>query len=117
MISSLGFMFTFASYSVAICSVGSLLNWYVSKVTSLKGMFKNYGSGADTIVLNLSGWNISSVTDMTDMFNNFAVKCLDITITIPKTSGSLTNTTDKFYGSSSSVYAELANRRTFTLAT
>ena len=106
-------MFVFAGYSVAICSVGSLLNWYVSKVTSLKGMFKNYGSGADTIVLNLSGWDTSKVTDMTDMFNNFAVKCLDITITIPNKSGSLTNTTSKWYGASEDVYVT----GSFTLAT
>lgn len=110
-------MFAFASYSVAICSVGSLLNWYVSKVTSLKGMFKNYGSGADTIVLNLFGWNTSSVTDMSSMFNNFAVKCQAITITIPNKSGSLTNTTSKWYGSSDSIYAAPPRGRTFTLAT
>lgn len=116
MISSLGFIFAFAGYSVATWSVGSLSNWDVSKITSLKGMFKNYGSGANTIVLDLSGWNISSVTDMTDMFFSAGMNAITCSVKIPKNTGSLSSTTDKFYGSSDSVYASPPSGKSFTLA-
>lgn len=79
-------------------------------------MFKNYGSGADTIVLDLSGWNISSVTDMTDMFFSAGMNATTCSVKIPKNTGSLSNTTDKFYSFSDSIYAESLSGKSFTLA-
>lgn len=116
MISSLGFIFAFAGYSVATWSVGSLSNWDVSKVASLKGMFKNYGSGEDTIVLDLSDWNISSVTYMSSMFNNAGFYANNWLVQMPNLSGALENSESKFYGASDSVYAEPPSGKGFTLA-
>ena len=90
-----------------------LSNWNTSKVTNMSHMFEEFFRSVDWMSLNLSGWDTSKVTNMTYMFNNFAVKCLNITITIPNKSGSLTNTTSKWYGANSNVYYE----GTFTLAT
>lgn len=115
MISSLGFIFAFAGYSVATWSVGSLSNWDVSKVASLKGMFKNYGSGEDTIVLDLSDWNISSVTYMSSMFFSAGMNATTCFVKIPKNTGSLSNTTDKFYSFSDSIYAEPLSGKSFAL--
>ena len=91
---------------------GNLSNWNTSKVTNMSHMFEGSFRGIEGISLNLSGWNTSNVTNMTDMFKSFAVKCFNITITIPSKSGSLTNTTSKWYGANSNVYYE----GTFTLA-
>ena len=44
---------------------GPIGDWDVSKVTSMKNLFKDAGS----FNKNLSEWNVSNVTDMTDMFS------------------------------------------------
>ena len=111
-------MCSYAGYSAKIFSL-NLSNWDTSNVTEMQSMFfKAGGNSAIKISLNLSGWNTSKVTNMSSMFSGLCghvdVRC---TIKIPKNTGSLNNTTDKFYGSSSSVYAEPPSGKSFTLAT
>ena len=79
-------------------------------------MFYEAGSSATTFNLNLSNWNTSSVTDMSYMFYKAGSRATTWSVIIPKTTGSLTNTTSKWYGSSESVYGKPDNGKSFTLA-
>ena len=93
-----------------------LSNWNTSKVTDMKRMFSNAGYSATTFNLDLSNWNTSQVTKMGSMFNAAGSNATTWTVKIPSTTGSLTNTTSKWYGSSESVYAEPCSGKSFTLS-
>ncbi|MDO4369588.1 MAG: BspA family leucine-rich repeat surface protein, partial [bacterium] len=80
-------------------------NWDTSKVTNMRYMFSLAGQNTRTINLDLSGWDTSKVTDMSSMFSNAGFYATPWTVKIPSTTGTLTNTTSKWYGSSESVYA------------
>ena len=67
-------------------------------------------------LLNLSNWDTSKVTDMSSMFYYPGYNATTWSVTIPKTTGSLTNTTSKWYGSSDSVYETPTIGKSFTLA-
>ena len=94
-----------------------LSSWDTSKVTNMSSMFYAYASGADAVDLDLSGWDTSKVTNMSGMFTDFARKVQSISLIIPSKTGSLVNTTSKWYGASSSVYADPGTWASFTLAT
>ena len=118
-VTSMGSMFSSAGNSSTTWDIGDLSNWNVSNVTSMMSMFSGAGSNATTFTLNLSNWNTSSVTSymgLSLMFYETGSKATTWSVTIPKTTGSLTNTTSKWYGSSESVYASPPNGRSFTLA-
>ena len=109
-------MFSGVGYSAPTFNL-NLSNWNASSVTNMRYMFDSAGYSATTFNLNLSNWNTSSVTDMRDMFSEAGSKTTtNWSVTIPKTTGSLTNTTSKWYGSSSSTYASPLSGKSFTLA-
>ena len=67
-----------SNMTVAESKYGPIGDWDVSKVTSVKNLFKDaasFGENMDSIILqsNLSKWNVSNVTDMTDMFSGHSV--------------------------------------------
>ena len=118
-VTSMGSMFSSAGNSSTTWDIGDLSNWNVSNVTSMMSMFNGAGSNATTFTLNLSNWNTSNVTSymgLSLMFYETGKNATTWSVTIPKTTGSLTNTTSKWYGSSESVYAYPPNGRSFTLA-
>ena len=82
----------------------------------MRYMFYCAGQNSTTFNLNLSNWNTSSVTNMSSMFNAVGYKATSWSVTIPKTTGSLTNTTSTWYGSSESTYASPDTGKSFTLA-
>ena len=94
----------------------NLSNWNTSSVTVMGGMFYKAGYSATTFNLNLSNWNTSSVSNMGSMFDSAGSKATTWSVTIPNTTGSLTNTTSKWYGSGESVYAIPNSGESFTLA-
>mgnify|MGYP004647419087 CR=1 FL=1 len=108
-VTDMSYMFS-SSASGAVDSL-DLSKWNTSKVTNMSYMFSGYAHKDDTVMLDLSGWDTSKVTNMTNMLSFGRV--INRTITIPKTSGSLTNTTSKWYGASEDVYVT----GSFTLAT
>ena len=114
-VTNMRYMFERAGYSAPTFNL-NLSNWNTSSVTDMRKMFFMAGSSATTFNLNLSNWNTSSVTDMRDMFSEAGSKATNWSVTIPKTTGSLTNTTSKWYGSSSSTYASPLSGKSFTLA-
>lgn len=115
-VTDMSYMFSFAGHNSTTWNIGDISNWDVSKVTNMSDMFEFAGENATTFNLNLSNWNTSSVTSMRDMFNVAGENATTWSVTIPKTTGSLTNTTSKWYGSSSSTYASPASGKSFTLA-
>ena len=108
-------MFSSAGSSATTWNIGNLSNWNTSSVTNMSGMFSSAGSSATTFNLDLSSWNTSSVTDMTDMFFSAGMNATTWSVTIPKTTGSLTNTTLKWYGFSDSIYAEPCANKKFKI--
>ena len=110
-------MFDSAGYSATTWTIGDLSSWDTSSVTSMGSMFSGAGYSATTWTIgDLSNWNTSSVTSMYDMFRAAGYSATTWSVTIPKTTGSLTNTTSKWYGSSSSAYTSPGTGRSFTLA-
>ena len=109
-------MFYNAGRDATTWSIGELSNWDTSNVTNMSDMFWNASSKTVTFSLDLSSWNTSNVTDMSDMFNSTGYNATTWTVKIPSTTGSLTNTTSKWYGSSSSTYAEPLSGKSFTLS-
>ena len=108
-------MFEDAGYKSKILKL-NLSNWNTANVTSMEDMFYYAGTDSITFELNLSGWDTSKVTNMSYMFISAGQNSTTWSVTIPKTTGSLTNTTSKWYGSSSSTYASPSSGRSFTLA-
>ncbi len=102
-------------YGVNSSVFSGLSNWNVSNVTDMSRMF--YGvAGGTAEGMDLSSWDTSKVTDMSGMFTDFARKVQSISLIIPSKTGSLVNTTSKWYGASSSVYADPGTWTSFTLA-
>ena len=58
----------------------------------------------------------TNVINMKSMFYNAGSNATTQSVKIPDTTGSLTNTTSKWYGSSESVYAEPCSGKYFTLS-
>ena len=109
-------MFYCAGYSATTWNIGDLSNWNVSNVTNMSYMFSATGYSATTWNIgDISKWDVSKVTDMRYMFSDAAKNVTNWIVKIPKKTGSLTNNTSKWYGSSDSVYAEPADGRQFTL--
>ena len=79
------------------------------------------GIASTTMVLNyLTGKNIkledvATWADNNRHFNGAGSNATSWTVKIPSTTGSLTNTTSKWYGSSESVYANPLSGKSFTL--
>ncbi|MDO4369394.1 MAG: BspA family leucine-rich repeat surface protein [bacterium] len=144
-VTNMGSMFSSAGSNATSWSVGNISNWDTSSVTSMSNMFGGVGinaktfnldlsgwntsnatdmsrmfewtgKNATTFNLNLSNWNTSNVTDMNEMFNGAGLSSTSWLVKIPSMTGSLTNTTSKWYGSSESVYAEPASGKSFTLS-
>ena len=144
-VTDMSYMFRSAGYDATTFELKGLENWDVSKVTNMESMFEFAGENAPTFNLNLSNWNTLSVTDMRSMFNDAGYNSTTFnlnlsnwntskvtnmsfmfeyagnnattwSVTIPKTTGSLTNTIDKLYGSSSSTYTSPDTGKSFTLA-
>ena len=107
-------MFSDASRSAKNFNL-DLSSWNTSKVTNMFAMFYDAGQSATTFNLDLSSWDTSSVTNMNSMFSYASRSATTWTVKIPSKTGALTNTTSKWYGSSESVYAELASGKSFTL--
>lgn len=112
-------MFEWAGYSASMFSL-DLSNWDVSNVASIGGMFDGAGYEANIFKLDLSGWNLLNVTSMeynnTNMFGRAGLHATTWSVTIPRKTGSLNNTTSIFYGKDSSVYTAPSYGRSFTLA-
>ena len=108
-------MFYYAGYSATTFNL-DLSNWDTSSVTDMENMFYYAGYSATTFNLDLSNWDTSSVTDMKNMFYKAGTSATTWTVKIPSKTGSLTNTTSKWYGSSESVYASTDSGKSFTLA-
>ena len=108
-------MFNSAGLSATTFNL-DLSKWNTSSVTNMRYMFYCAGQNSTTFNLNLSNWNTSSVTNMSSMFNAVGYKATSWSVTIPKTTGSLTNTTSTWYGSSESTYASPDTGKSFTLA-
>ena len=108
-------MFSSAGTNATIFSL-DLSSWNTSKVTSMEAMFTSAGYDATTFSLDLSSWNTSKVTNMRAMFMNMGQGATTWTVKIPSTTGGLTNTTSKWYGSSESVYVEPLSGKSFTLS-
>ena len=115
-VTHMGSMFSNAGSKATTWSVGDLSNWNTSKVTNMSYMFNNAGQNATNFNLNLSNWDTSQVTKMGNMFYSAGSSATTWTVKIPSTTGSLTNTTSKWYGSSESVYAGPASGKSFTLS-
>ena len=109
-------MFLNTGYSATTFELKGLENWDVSSVTDMSSMFYNAGFNVTSFNLNLSNWNTLSVTDMSNMFFRAGYSATSWSVTIPKTTGSLTNTTSRWYGSSSSTYTSPDTGKSFTLA-
>ena len=115
-VTDMNHMFFEAGYSATTFELKGLESWDVSKVTDMYYMFSGTGYKSQTFNLNLSNWNTSSVTSMRYMFYSAGAKATTWSVTIPKTTGSLTNTTSRWYGSSSSTYTSPDTGKSFTLA-
>ena len=113
-ITNMSYMFKFAGQNSTTFNL-NLSNWNTSSVTNMSYMFNGAGYNAITFNLNLSNWNTSKATDMSTMFWSAGYNATTWLVTIPKTTGSLTNTTSKWYGSSDSVYAEPSSGKSFTI--
>ena len=109
-------MFTFSGHDAKTWIIEGLSNWNTSKLKSVEKMFNCAGYSATTFDLDLSNWDTSQVTNMVAMFNSAGYSATTWSVTIPKTTGSLANTTLKWYGSSDSIYAEPLSGKSFTLA-
>ena len=114
-VTHMGSMFYSAGYNATTFTL-NLSNWNTSSVTYMGSMFYRTGYSATTFTLNLSNWNTSSVTYMSLMFDSTGFKATTWSVTIPKTTGSLTNTTTRWYGARESVYVYSPTERLFTLA-
>lgn len=112
----MSWMFYYVGYNVRSLNLSGLSNWDTSNVTSMNCLFANTGYNASTFSLDLSGWDISKVTYMPSMFSEAGVNATTWSVKIPKTTGSLANTTSKWYGSSDSVYASPDSGRSFTVS-
>ena len=115
-VTEMSYMFQMAGASDKTWSIGDISNWDTSKVIDMSYMFYHSGSVMSSFELDLSAWDTSSVTNMSGMFSMTANYAKTWTVKIPSKTGSLTNTTSKWYGSSSSVYAEPLSGKSFTLA-
>ena len=115
-VTNMSSMFRGAGSRATTFELKGLESWDVSKVTNMSFMFNDAGYNSTTFNLNLSNWNTSSVTNMSFMFEYAGNNATTWSITIPKTTGSLTNTIDKLYGSSSSTYTSPDTGKSFTLA-
>ena len=109
-------MFAYTGYNATTWNIGDLSNWNTSSVTGMNSMFSYADYKATTFNLDLSSWDTSKATDMSHMFEYAGHNATTWTVKIPSKTGSLTNTTSKWYGSSSSVYAEPLSGKSFTLA-
>ena len=93
-----------------------LSSWNTSNVTDMGSMFDYAGVNADTFTLNLSSWNTSNVTNMDLMFSSAGSSATTWSITIPQTNGNNTNnTTNYFYGQTTTTYATPLSGKSFTL--
>ncbi len=105
-VTNMGGMFAFAgAYSTDFNLI--LDGWDTSKVTSMVQMFAYAGSyEAETFNLDLSRWDTSSVTNMYNMFKGAGenTEALSWTISIPKKTGTLSNTGERLYGASETIY-------------
>ncbi|MBR3130964.1 BspA family leucine-rich repeat surface protein, partial [Candidatus Saccharibacteria bacterium] len=96
-------------------SIGDLSSWNTSNVTDMYQMFSYAGYRANNFILNLSSWKTYNVTIMNMMFQWAGSGATTWSVTIPQTNGNgISNTTDYWYGESTSVYA--IGNRSFTLA-
>ena len=115
-VTNMSHMFSYAGYSVATFSL-DLSGWDTSKVTDMRWMFVSACYNATTCSLDLSGWDTSKVTNMSNMFSYAGESATTWSVTINKTNGdSISNTTSRLYGETTSVYAEPRSGKTFTLA-
>ena len=105
-VTNMGGMFTHAgAYSTNFNLI--LDGWDTSKVTSMVQMFAYAGAyEAETFNLDLSRWDTSSVTNMYNMFESAGenTEALSWTISIPKKTGTLSNTGERLYGASETIY-------------
>ena len=108
-------MFYAASQKATIFNL-DLSGWDTSKVTNMSNMFRSAGQTATTFNLDLSNWDTSSITNMSSIFSGAGSSATTWTVKIPSTTGSLTNTTSKWYGSSEDIYAEPDSGKYFTLS-
>ena len=114
-VTDMSHMFYLAGPQATTWSIGDLSKWDTSKVTDMSYMFASAGKSATTFDLNLSKWDTSSVTNMRYMFAQAGSSATTWTVKIPSKTGDSTNTTSRWYGSSSRVYATPCSGKSFTL--
>ena len=114
-VTDMSHMFYLAGPQATTWSIGDLSKWDTSKVTDMSYMFASAGKSATTFDLNLSKWDTSSVTNMRYMFDQAGSSATTWTVKIPSKTGDSTNTTSRWYGSSSRVYATPCSGKSFTL--
>ncbi len=98
-------MFKSAGYSTTGAASVNVYNWNVSNVTDMGSMFSSAFSKANSIRIDFSEWDTSNVTNMYKMFDNMGKTGTQWRVYIPTKTGSLTNTSSIWYGSSLDVYA------------
>ncbi len=119
-VTDMSYMFSSAGYSATTFTL-DLSSWNTSNVTNMVWMFNSAGYSATTFTLDLSSWNTSNVINMDNMFYAAGSNATTWSVTIPKTNngtttGSITNTTSRLYGKTTSRYATPPSGRSFTLA-
>ena len=115
-VTNMGWMFVGAGYS-ATTFILDLSSWNTSKVTSMYAMFDSAGYSATTFILDLSSWNTSNVTSLSGMFDQAGDSATIWSVTIPQANGGgINNTTNRFYGKTTSVYGTSPSGKSFTLA-
>ena len=115
-VTDLSGMFDSAGYSASSFSL-DLSSWDTSKVTNLYDVFAYAGHDATTFNLDISTWDTSKVTNMDRLFYDTGYWATSWNVKLPKTNGNgLSNTTSKFYGSSSSTSSSPPSGKSFTVA-
>ena len=113
-------MFSNAGHSASSFSL-DLSSWNTFSVGYMNRMFYQAGYSASSFSLDLSFWNTSSAINMSQMFYEAGNSATTWSVTIPKTNngtttGSITNTTSRLYGKTTSAYATPLSGKSFTLA-
>ncbi len=118
-VTNISYMFNNTGYNATSYNL-TLSGWDTSNVTDMSYLFSAAGYSSSTFSLDISGWNTSQVTNMNHMFSNdsyiyLGERATNWIIKAPQTNGAgISNTTNKLYGSSTSVYGFIPNNRQLT---
>lgn len=110
-------MFQDTAYNATSFSL-DLSSWNTESANNMFWMFNRCGYSSSTFNLNIGNFNTSKVTSMSDMFSSAGYNATTWNVTIPLTNGNgISNTTERLYGRSTSVYINSRSARTGRLFT